>query len=319
MLPISIIIPTLNRPKMLAQTLDSWMSCEHFSSEIIVVDQTIDENLRADIEQVCQQYLCVNYFHLDEPSLTHARNVGISLSHNEILIFCDDDVLLPKNILKDVYDLFLENSNVNLIGGLDRKLDEVRNKSSVDFPNKKKNHFWGYFFCLRSFKKRKIGHVTPSMLGVFPEKVDAFTKTEWTMGFFFAVRKSFINRNGIRFDEKLKGYAFNEDLDFSYSCYKASVAEGAVCIFSKKIYCEHLASAEYRIPSKMQNLLYVRNRFYLSHKHQMGLISRIAIFWSCIGILLKKMIKKEHPEYLISAMMKTILHCRRYAKGKFEN
>ncbi len=42
-------------------------------------------------------------------SSTHARNVGIEKAREEILLFCDDDVLINNDTLRDLYSLISDN------------------------------------------------------------------------------------------------------------------------------------------------------------------------------------------------------------------
>lgn len=89
---ISVIIPTLNRPEILNETLDSILKQSILPSEVVIIDQSDDELT----ERVCRRYPIVRYLHTSEKSSTHARNKGIKESNGEILVFLDDDVsLLP--------------------------------------------------------------------------------------------------------------------------------------------------------------------------------------------------------------------------------
>lgn len=126
----------------------------------------------------------------------------------------------------------------------------------------------------------------PSMLGRFPVSVPDNIETEWAMGFFFAVRRSLVIRWNLLFDEKLTGYAYAEDLDFTYTYSKKAKSEGMHCIFNPHVIVNHLGSKEHRIPSETTIFMYVINRKYLSYKHNKRLVSRLATRWANFGMVL---------------------------------
>ena len=129
----------------------------------------------------------------------------------KLLVCSDDDVEVYADTLKNVYDLF-QNPQIPMIAGL----DDCAAKSTSKI---------GYLLGTKSFFKRKIGHVTASMLGRFPaQQVKGEVDTQWAMGFFFAVRTPLLKKWNIKWDENLTGYAYAEDLDFSYSYYKWNIS-----------------------------------------------------------------------------------------------
>src|SRR5436309_1718742 len=94
----SVIVATYRRARTLVQTLEGLAVNVHPSLEIIVVDQTreYDEADEAAVLEACTR-LGVRYVSLDIVSLTYARNVGLRHATGEIVIFCDDDVLVDEN------------------------------------------------------------------------------------------------------------------------------------------------------------------------------------------------------------------------------
>ena len=79
----------------------------------------------------------VVYIHLEKPSLTAARNVGIKMSKGDVLVFMDDDVDVDAETLSNVVDLFKDERLV-IAGGLDKK--------DVYHNSKKGNSKMGYLF-----------------------------------------------------------------------------------------------------------------------------------------------------------------------------
>ena len=48
---VSLLIPTMNRPETLEATLKSYFSKEFYPAEVIVVDQSADETVRAEVKK----------------------------------------------------------------------------------------------------------------------------------------------------------------------------------------------------------------------------------------------------------------------------
>ncbi len=289
-LPISVLIPTMNRPETLKRTIQTYMASEYVPSQIVVVDQSQDEENRRRIKAIldaCTETGTV-YVYQAVPSSTVARNTALRYASEEILVYSDDDVDVYPDTLQTLYSIMADRQ-ISMLAGLD--------------DNSKKNNGWvSYLFGTRSFKKRKIGHVTASVLGRFPNEVKGQVDTEWAMGFFFSVKKSLIEKWGIEWDENLTSYAYAEDLDFSYAYYKKAKAESLRCIYDDRIHVMHLASQEYRIPSKKSTYMYVLNREYLSHKHQMGIKSRLAMDWCNFWKLTERIVKRRAPGDMARAM-----------------
>lgn len=304
-LPISILIPTMNRPKTLERTLKSYLQAEYIPAQIVVVDQS-GESLRAKVQQVVEKYASIaeiEYVYQEKASLTKARNNAFSCAKEEIVICSDDDIDVYVDTIKKVYD-FMQNNSIAMIAGIDDNM--IKSSSKI-----------GYFLGTKSFINRNKGHVTYSMLGRFPSKITEYTKTMWAMGFFFVIRKSLVEKWKIEWDEKLIGYAYAEDLDFSYSYYKKAILENLECIMSSSIHVKHLASQEFRTPSRKSTFMYVLNRAYLSYKHQMGWKSEFTMKWCNFWIYFERKLKKNCPQDMKDAMS----HLKKYKKeireGKF--
>lgn len=281
---ISILIPTMNRPDTLRKTLDSIMSCSGVPSQIVVIDQSTQENDATQVKEMVlslrEKGVAAEYYYQDIPSLTKARNNAMKYATKDIVVCCDDDVLVYDDTFVKIFERMHNDLHVSMIAGID---DNMLTKSSK----------LSYLFGTKNYYKRNIGHVTKSMLGRFPDTVNGVVETEWAMGFFFVIRKSLFLKWNLKWDEKLVSYAYPEDLDFSYSYYRKSKSEGFICILDEYIHVKHMVSKEYRVPTLQSTRMYIVNRLYLSYKHKMGLISRVAIVWCDFWRLLQRIIRGE--------------------------
>lgn len=292
-LPISVVIPTMNRPKSLEQTLESVLSQEHIPGEIIIIDQTekgTDEqktnlNLAGMDENII-------YVHQEEPALTRARNVGLQNCHNDIVVFMDDDVDLLDDIFIKIKTI-MDDPSIAMIAGLN---DDTYQKKST----------FGYLFYLKSFKKRSVGHVTRSIRGRFPDKVEKRIKTEWAMGFFFVIRKSCAMNWNLCWTELFRSYAYAEDLDFSYGYYLKAKENKMQCIIDPTIVVHHNASQEYRIPKKKQIYMDIFHRMYIHYKYDDTALGMVLMQWTNLGLLLESTIKRRKPKVWFAAIRSSI-------------
>lgn len=305
-LPISLLIPTMNRPDSLKRTLSTYFMGDSYPMQLIVVDQSQNINTANENKMVVKSFSdkCnVRYIYQAEPSLTKARNNAFQYATEEIVLCSDDDVDVYKNTLNNVYQI-MSDDKIAMLGGI----NDNEQAASTNI---------GYLLGTKSYKNRNIGHVTLSVLGRFPNEIHGQVDTMWTMGFFFAIKKSLKDRWNIEWDENLTSYAYAEDLDFSYSYYKKAQQEGLRCIFSSDVHVKHMVTKEYRTPTKKQCYMYVLNREYIRNKHMKGFKSRLAIQWCDFWRLIERILTRKNPKDFALAMLYSQWNKEKVWKGQF--
>ncbi len=288
---ISLIIPTMNRAHTLARTLETYMQASVIPDQIVIVDQSENGETRASVREIAAQYAHrteITYVYQETPSLTRARNRGIALAVHGILVFSDDDVEVYEDTLQKVRELLADES-ISMLAGLD---DHGENTASRI----------GYVLGTRSFRHRRIGHVTASVLGRYPKEVRGQIETQWAMGYFFVVRKALLDTWGLRFDENLTSYGYAEDLDFTYGYYRHSIQNNLRCVLDESVHVRHRVSDEYRIPSRTSTYMYVINRAYIAHKHGMGTRAQIAMGWCNFWMTVMRIVKRENAADMLHAI-----------------
>lgn len=113
---ISIIIPVYNRPKLVAECLDSVLAQTNPSWECIVVDDGSIDNTWEILKKYNSQDIRFKIFKRQtKPKGANAcRNIGIENSRGNFLMFLDsDDILLP-NCLTMRLKVVKENPNFNM-------------------------------------------------------------------------------------------------------------------------------------------------------------------------------------------------------------
>ncbi|MGF0068988.1 glycosyltransferase family 2 protein [Candidatus Spyradosoma sp. SGI.093] len=271
----SVVIPTYKRTKCLKETLLSILLSREEIKEIILVDQSdskIAEEIRAFVEeskkifQPCELTL----IHSEQPSLTAARNIGLKKAASDWVIFCDDDVIWPEGIILKLKDRIIAERDLVLIGGLnyEGKGDTYTEAVSSIISSRPQNLFVRFLRWLvgRGGLSVMRGHASHAVFGKFPEDMNGIRDTEWAMGFFFAIDRSFVMSQELLFDENLKKYAYAEDFDFTHRLYRVAKRQRKRCIFSPEIGVWHKATREWRISPLWQQYALFMNRVYIGEK-----------------------------------------------------
>ena len=97
-LAASLIVPSRNRPRLLADCVRSILAGDERPREIIVVDQSVDQNREVaglGVIDGCE----VRYHHVSSVGTSAARNEGIAIASEDLLIFIDDDMLVDRTWL----------------------------------------------------------------------------------------------------------------------------------------------------------------------------------------------------------------------------
>lgn len=303
---LSIIIPTLNRIDTLNITLKQLEQSSRWPDEVIIVDQSSSVKIAEAIKSECHDSkLPIIYYHSNIPSSVKARNIGMNLAKGDIVVFMDDDLSVKTDTLKNLCQLFCDNT-VSLVGGLDKTTNNP-------------NSLFSYIFSRAIFSKRKIGHMSNGIFGRFPVKVKGIVPTEWAMGFFFAIRLPLAKKWGISFDEHFQSYSYAEDLDFTYGYFKKASSEGLRCIFSDSIIVNHRFSQEYRIPSRGATYMYFAHRKYIQHKYGLdNFKGESSYLFSTIGDLFYRILHHESIRDMFDSLIFIRKNKKMILNGEFK-
>jgi O-antigen biosynthesis protein len=93
--PISVIIPTVGRPRLVEQALESLARCDPRAAEVLVVDQSSDRSVAEVVERF--SHVRARLVSLAEPNLSRARNVGMEEASEDVVLFIDDDCTVDES------------------------------------------------------------------------------------------------------------------------------------------------------------------------------------------------------------------------------
>src|SRR5262245_22029298 len=97
-LKVTVAILTYNRAEVLRQTLTT-IADQDFPRdyyEVLVVDNNSRDRTRDVVAEFASQPLAPRYILETNQGLDHARNRAIAESRGEIIVFADDDILVPR-------------------------------------------------------------------------------------------------------------------------------------------------------------------------------------------------------------------------------
>jgi GT2 family glycosyltransferase len=194
----SVVIPTLGRPDLLRETLESLAACDPVPDEVIVVDGGRD-NGAADVVQ--SAFPGARYLR-SEPGLTRQRNTGIDAASGDAILFLDDDVEVDPRLFAVLGRAYADDSVVGATGNvIERAAHRIGGHRHSP---------------LRRFLAGggPEGTFTPFGYPRYVLDLERPHEMEFMPGCLMSVRRDLAAR--VRFDESLTGYALAEDEDFSY-------------------------------------------------------------------------------------------------------
>ncbi len=265
---ISVIVPTKNRVDDLGRFLASLNAQTLLPNELIIVDASDNDKTANLIHSVNKtRKYSINYLKT-KPSLTHQRNLGIRKSSGNYIFFFDDDIVLSRNFIKVILKTFKTFNKAN-VGGISGRITNVKpNNSKIDRIFKK------LFFLtepgngrlkLSGFPAHKSDYEL-AFVNVLPGGCTAFSSEVFST---------------YSFDENLKGYAYMEDVDFSYR-----VSEQFNLLYQPHAKCKHFATTCRMSDTRKLRGMLVRHHFYLFNKNFPKHLPHIFAFtMSILGLL----------------------------------
>ena len=115
-LPASVIIPSRGRPALLVQCVESILAGDELPREIVVVDQSEQENTTLAAMGTVRG-CSVRYRRVDTKGVSAARNEACAVAAEEALVFTDDDIVVAPAWLGTITRSVLADPSSTLISG----------------------------------------------------------------------------------------------------------------------------------------------------------------------------------------------------------
>lgn len=198
---VSVIIPTLNRSRVLCETLESLLSVMPLdgSAEILVVDQS--SAVEPEDAALLDEWMRVGkiqYYLVAFRGTTKARNFGVANAQGDIIIYIDDDVITPPGFVEAHLQAYKNGSLAGVAGGVQHEGEKLVARDELS---------WRQRIALRS------GNLV-LFNATFPYRI------KWARGCNMSFRRDWIIRSG-GFDENFYGVAVGEEPEFCYRLRKA--------------------------------------------------------------------------------------------------
>lgn len=171
---VSIIIPCYNGTAFIEETLDSILSQDAGTFEIILVDDGSTDNLRDKIKHFATPAL--KYFRQENRGVSAARNRGLEQASGSNIIFFDADDKMSAGFIRCREEILLAEPNVAFVSG-----------PTFDF------------------NKQVIGH--PRRGAVTAEEILLYDRMVSTCPSNYMFRRNFLETHQLRFNESLSSTA----------------------------------------------------------------------------------------------------------------
>ncbi|MEN9229286.1 MAG: glycosyltransferase [Thermostichus sp. DG02_5_bins_236] len=181
-LSVTVVVCTRDRTQDLDQCLRSLLELDYPSLEILVVDNAPSDSKTEDL--VRYQYPQIRYIREPRPGLSSARNCAIRETETDILAFTDDDVVVDKNWVRELSQVFQLYPDVTAVTGLIAPY-ELETEAQILFE--KRNGFG------RGFQRTWV------QVNTSPEQPIAdiwFLTAKWGAGANMAFRRHFFIQEG---------------------------------------------------------------------------------------------------------------------------
>jgi GT2 family glycosyltransferase len=197
---LTVIVPTLNRPKDLKRALVSICKQTKLPDEVIIVDQSVDNlSVRAvkDIMSLFKEFK-LNYIH--DPKilgLVDAKRVGVNQAFGDIICFLEDDIVLEADYLKQIELGFKKKPNMIGCSGV------ITNPPKLNFLYK----FFFVIFHRGIFKDKRI-----DVNGNYSGYDNTLIESDMLSGGASAWRREVFGKVEL---DVANGFHMFEDIDFS--------------------------------------------------------------------------------------------------------
>ncbi len=207
---VSVIVPAYNGEKFIAQTLESIINQDYKNLEIILVDDVSTDNTvevsRKILENSGRQFQIIKRTVNGHQSA--ARNTGLDAANGDYVIFFDHDDLAEKNFVSSLYKE-IEDKNADLVFCRYTHYIKSEDRHNRNLSWQPKNPLPSPIDYLKAYARQKISF-----------------QTVWN----FIFRKSFLDRNKLRFPED--SY-IAEDIEF---ILKAIILSSRILFVKDELY-----------------------------------------------------------------------------------
>ena len=274
-----VAICTKDRPDLLARVLGS-VAADRPGAEVVVVDASSDDRSREVCEwaRTADPRLDVSHFRATRPGLARQRNEAARLCDErgaEIVHFLDDDAVISPGYFDAIEACFGQDPRMGGVGG------------AVQNPRAEAHWRFNRFFLLSGAfpytfaRSGRVVNPQSAVPGQGAPRQRGQRPVQWLQGFAMSYRIDVLRTN--QFDERLRGYSYGEDRDFSFRVgqqWRLAVADAARC--------EHRKAESARMDAERFGFeSTILSYAWMMEWQDAGHFSRPAYVWSALGDVLR--------------------------------
>jgi glycosyltransferase involved in cell wall biosynthesis len=196
---VSAVICTRNRPEKIGNAVESVLANTYPNFDLTIIDQSTNGETEAISRRVGEHDGRIRYQRMSKSGLSRAYNLAIASTTGSIIVFTDDDCLVPSDWIDKIVTAFREHRDGALMYGQ----------------------------VLPAYPEDGGEALTPLLRIDKPERLDRANGFRvFGMGANFAARRSLFERVGT-FDEILGGggpLKSSQDFDLAYRAYRRNAA-----------------------------------------------------------------------------------------------
>jgi len=210
MLPVSAIVPTLDRPGPLERALESLLRQDALPAEIIIVDASRGAGTRETVARLTERFpasCALRWVPAQQRGAAVQRNQGCAIASQPVLWFFDDDVVFEADCLEDLWNALESDAEM---GGVNALITNQRYKSPGAVTR--------FVYAVLDGKRADsyAGRVLGPAVNVLPDDSDAvpeIARVEWLNTGCTLYRREALPTPP--FDSVFIGYSMMEDLALS--------------------------------------------------------------------------------------------------------
>lgn len=325
LLRVSVIVPTRDRPKDLADLLLTIFNQNYLPLEVIIIDDSPVGSAKQVVNSFSSKFNSIGcelrYIKGSGDGLPAARNLGVKISRGDAILFLDDDTLLDRNVVSALAT-FLKCNPIAL--GVQPKISpSTNNLNNHEVAEKFENAVYKVLM-LTCHEKNKLV-VRRSGADVFPNPLTKVISVQRLSGCCCCYKREVFRISS--FDTNLKQWGFMEDLDFSYRVHKRN-PRSLYAIPHAKI--THKSSVEARLATKLTIYMATTYWFYVFFKDifESSVLNLTAFLWALTGnvvsvvggLVIKRKSRQQWWElvYLLRSYIFAFKHLKQIRKGDLE-
>jgi GT2 family glycosyltransferase len=282
------VIATRNRPGHLVEAVRSVAGQTVLPAELCIVDSSEEPLGRPEIERICDAAgIALDYVHPAPRGLTVQRNIGIERTAGDPVFLIDDDVTFAEDVHEEILAEY---------GRWGPELGGVRGVPAHPPQRSRLIIYWRRLFGMGGWWHEGSGKMRSGFYVEGVSSSETVRRLEYFEGWFMSYRREVFEHE--RFDEKLAGYAYKEDIDFSHRVVK----RGYVLVQTPRARIVHHKSPSDRLSAFDQQRMALANQFYLHRKNMpQTLRYKAALWWALLGTLplnVGKVLQTRDPGYV---------------------